>query len=406
MDSRDVKESLFALSLVTVGNLVTGFVMGYSSGKIAILPAIILLIPSSIALRGNIYASLGSRLSSYLHTGKLSPRFELTPENTENITSSTFLLMVFSIINGIVAAQIAFFMGIATFQGAELTVLELSLDLITISALSGLLSAFLMIPSTFILAVGSYKYGWNPDNLTAPFITLFGDMITLPLVFASADIIFIASNWLKLFVLIILIILTVTLMLVNYHSGKKTRIARRVIRESFPVLFFCTALEIGTGTIIGSEIESFLVIAGLLTIIPSFLEDSGAMGGILTSRFASLLHLGILKPELKPPKEVLKTFALMHLIGLIIFSLIGLFGQGINLLMNIKTIPTLYLVAITVTAGQIMILLLGFMSYYFSILSFRKGLDPDNVGIPLITSFMDVLGIGCLVLTIKLFGVI
>jgi mgtE-like transporter len=82
------------------------------------------------------------------------------------------------------------------------------------------------------------------------------------------------------------------------------------------------------------------------------------------------------------------------------------FGQIVNYTLSIPTVPTLYMVASTVVAGQILIAILNFMAYYFSILSFKKGLDPDNVGIPLITSVMDVLGSGCLILSLKVFGVI
>jgi mgtE-like transporter len=57
-------------------------------------------------------------------------------------------------------------------------------------------------------------------------------------------------------------------------------------------------------------------------------------------------------------------------------------------------------------AGQILLVPLNLMSYYFSILSFRKGLDPDNIGIPLITSIMDVLGTLCFIGTLIVFGVI
>jgi mgtE-like transporter len=113
MNFKDIEESLLALVLCTFGDLVAGLIMGRSSGKLAVLPALILLIPPSIGLRGNIYASLGSRLSSYLHTGRISPRFELNPRIAGNIYSSTFLLLLFSILNGFLAAQIAFVMGIA-----------------------------------------------------------------------------------------------------------------------------------------------------------------------------------------------------------------------------------------------------------------------------------------------------
>ena len=413
MDRRDIKESLLALSLVTVGNLVTGFVLGYSSDLLKILPALILLIPASIGLRGNIYASLGSRLSSYLHTGRIAPNFEARPEVTENLTASTFLLLTFATLNSFFAATMAQVMGLTLFGGAEISYTNLAFTLITISVLAGVLSAFLMIPATFFLAIGSFRFGWNPDNITAPFITLLGDMVTLPILFFSAEIVFAASFELKIFIFSILLIITAFLGFLSFYGTltkngqlEKGRIAKRIINESFWVLLICITLDLFAGSVIGARIERLVVIAGLLTVIPSFLEDGGAIGGILSSRFASLLHLGILEPRLKPPREILRVFTIFHLIGFFIFALIGLTAQALNLAAGIQTIPTAEIVTVTIVAGQILLLPLNLMAYYFSILSFRKGLDPDNIGIPLITSIMDLIGSTCFILVLMAFSII
>lgn len=405
MNFRDIEESLLALILCTFGDLVAGLIMGHSSGKLAILPALILLIPPSIGLRGNIYASLGSRFSSYLHTGRIAPKFELNPRISGNIYSSTFLLLVFSILNGFLAAQIAFTIDIATVEGGVTSFEELVLDLILISALSGFLSAVFMIPSTLAIAIGSYRWGWNPDNLTAPIITLLGDLITLPLVFISADTIFMIDFTAKLYLSAIVFFLTAIFFILSYRS-KVESIGRKIIKESIPVLLFCTFLQFGAGTILGKEIEGFVAIAGLLTIVPAFLEDGGAMGGILAARFSTMLHLGLLKPSIKPPKDVLWSFGVMHLIALAIFALVGIFGQIVNYLLDLPTISTFKMILVTTIAGQFLMILLDIMSYYFSIISYKKGLDPDNVGIPLITSFMDILGTACLVITLQLLNII
>ncbi len=408
MDSRDIKESLFALVLVTAGNLITGFVLSSSSTLISILPALILLVPPSIGLRGNIYASLSSRINSYLHTGRIEPKFELTTEYSENLVSSTFLLLSFSIITGFLASILASSMNLSVFGGESLSFVNLSFDLVTISILAGIVSAFFMIPVSFFISLGSFRYGWNPDNISAPFITLFGDMITLPILFASAKIVISLSLTVRIFIFSILFILTVIMGFITFYEkrGKKHLIAKRIIKESFLVLLLCVVLDIIAGAVIGAKIESFIAVAGLLTVIPSFLEDGGAIGGVLSSRFGSLLHLGILQPKIKPPKEILKIFGIFHLMGLFIFALIALLAQGMNILMGIETIPTVKLVAVTVLAGQILLVPLNFMAYYFSIVSFRRGIDPDNVGIPLITSMMDVFGTVCFLLALILFGIV
>jgi mgtE-like transporter len=45
------------------------------------------------------------------------------------------------------------------------------------------------------------------------------------------------------------------------------------------------------------------------------------------------------------------------------------------------------------------------IAYYGSIAAYRLGLDPDNHGIPLITSSMDLVGAIALILAIVLVGI-
>jgi mgtE-like transporter len=405
MNFRDFKESIAALILCAFGALITGLVMGHGSGRFLILPALILLIPPSIGLRGNIYASLGSRLSSYLHTGKITPEFTISKRIASNIYSSTFLLLIFSFLSGILAAQIAYFMNLTTINSKPVTFQELMVDLMLISTMAAFFSAILMIPFTLALSIGSYRWGWNPDNITAPFITLLGDMVTLPLLFVSADMILKMSFLTKIFIYGVVFILTFTFFILS-RKTEKGIIGERIVKESFPVLFFCTILDFGAGIILGSNLESFVVLAGLLIIIPAFLEDGGAIGGILSARFSSMLHLGLLYPRLRPPKEVLWSFGIMHVVALIVFLIIGLFGQIINHLLLLPTISTTKMILLTVISGQILMLILDLMSYYFAILSFRKNFDPDNIGIPLITSSADILGVACLVFTLMLFKIV
>ncbi|MFO7968168.1 MAG: magnesium transporter [Archaeoglobaceae archaeon] len=405
LNFRDFTESTAALILCTLGALVTGIVMGSGSDRFVILPALILLIPPSIGLRGNIYASLGSRLGSYLHTGKISPTFVLDQRIVGNIYSSTFLLLIFSIISGLLAAQMAIPMGLTVIGGSNAGFLGLTLNLALISTLAAFFSAVLMIPCTFALAIGSYRWGWNPDNVTAPFITLIGDMVTLPILFGSMDIVLAIDPPVKIITTAAVLILTSGFYGLNRRTEKKG-LGEKIVRESIPVLLICTVLNFGAGTLLGDNLESFVALAGLFIIIPAFLEDGGAIGGILSARISTMLHLGILYPESRPPKEVFFSFGTMHLLALIIFPVIGLAGQGVNYLLQLPTISTFQMILLTVIAGQILVLILDILSYYFAIISYRRNLDPDNVGIPLITSSADILGMACLIFTMSILNIV
>ncbi len=393
--ARDVKECIFALFLCTVGDLITGLVMGHSSSIFLLVPALIILIPPSAGLRGNVFSSLGSRLSSYLHTGRLPVSFRPNPLLNENILSSMFLLMFFGMVDGVVASAIAYALGI------NKNFFTTALNLVLVAEITAFISAGILIPATVLLAVGSFRWGWNPDHTTIPIVTLFGDMITLPVLFASTY--FVVKTGFDEKAVALFAIVAIFLIVMQ---SMKSDVGRKIVVESLPILAICVALDFGSGTILGDKLDKFIATAGLLTLVPAFLEDGGAMGGILAARFSSLLHLGLLEPKAKPDRDVFYTFAVMHAVAAFMFTMVGVFGYTVNVLLHISTISLPRMVLVTLVAGQLIMFIIDAMAYYFSIFSFKKGVDPDNVGIPIIASFMDVAGTACYVFALKILGVI
>jgi len=378
--ARDIKESLFSLVFCTFGDLITGVTVGFFTDKLHVLPALLVLIPPAIGMRGNIFASLGSRLGTYLHTGEvvLGKKSELIKENVNASFALTFSMSIYI---GILAWIIAHYLG-----------MDVSLiDLALISILAGIFSAFLMIFFTFLIAFLSFKRGWNPDNITAPLITLAGDIITLPLLFFSLEIVLLLDDRIKLMLFVTLLAASIVSLI--HSSLYKT--ARRILIESIPVLAICGLLSSFSGTILGAKFEGIMETAAILTIIPAFLEDGGAIGGILAARFSSALHLGEIGEE--PGKKMWNLFIVMHLVGLVIFPLIGIFGYIAGSLLGLGSYNILKMVAISLIAGEIVIFIVNFLAYFVSIKSYKAGIDPDNVAIPILTSLMDFIGIACLI---------
>jgi mgtE-like transporter len=44
------------------------------------------------------------------------------------------------------------------------------------------------------------------------------------------------------------------------------------------------------------------------------------------------------------------------------------------------------------------------IAYYGAVVSYRLGIDPDNVGIPLVTSSLDLIGSVCFILGVVIVG--
>ena len=63
------------------------------------------------------------------------------------------------------------------------------------------------------------------------------------------------------------------------------------------------------------------------------------------------------------------------------------------------------MVGVSLIGGFIATCIAVVIAYYGSIATFRLGLDPDNHGVPLLTSSMDLVGAFALILAIVLLGV-
>lgn len=379
--AKDLKESLVSLLFCTFGDLITGVTMGYFTGKLNALPALIILIPPTIGMRGNIFAALASRLGTYLHTGELviGKKSSLLENNINSSFSLTFSMSLYL---GILAWIIAKYLGMKV--GI--------IDLILISMFAGIFSAFIMVFFTSIITFFSYSKGWNPDNVTAPLITLAGDIVTLPLLFFSMEIVLLLNQETKIITFLIFLSLSIA---ISIYSSKN-KVAKRILAESIPILILCGLLSSFSGVVLGAKFRGIMEVAAILTIVPAFLEDGGAIASILSARFSSALHTGEMKYG-EAKKNVLSLFIIMHIIGLIIFPLIGIFGFIAGVAMGLKSYSIFKMILISLIAGELLVIIVNILSYYISTISFKIGLNPDNVSIPLLTSLMDFAGTACLI---------
>ncbi|MCD6299269.1 MAG: magnesium transporter [Thermoplasmata archaeon] len=378
----------------TMGDLITGIIMGVSTSSLQMLPALIVLIPPAIGMRGNIFASLGSRLGTSLHTGQISPDFK-GKILKDNVNSSFILTILMGIYLGIIATFTAHFLGM------DVDII----DMILISLMAGVISAFFMLALTIATAFFSYRRGWDPDNVTTPIITLAGDIITLPFLFLSFHMVTGMGDGEKDALFYIFIALGIISIFIPFSrlSGKYLR---KILVESTPIMLIGGLLSTFSGSILGNSFNGLIGIAGILTMMPAFLEDGGAIGGILAAKFSSALHIGSLEYSLTPPKGARKMFLSMHLIGIIVFSLIGIFAFFISKSVGVGVLPLHEMIIISLIAGEILIFIVNLVAYYSSVIAFKHGIDPDNVTIPTITSLMDIIGTGCLIAVLMVFGIL
>ncbi|MGH2686696.1 MAG: magnesium transporter, partial [Actinomycetota bacterium] len=181
-------------------------------------------------------------------------------------------------------------------------------------------------------------------------------------------------------------------------------LTKRVLRESIPILAIAGAVDVFAGLFIEVRLERFLIYPALLVLIPPFLEGAGALGGILASRLASKLHLGAVSPRGMPEPAAVLDASIVVLFAVVTFLLTGIAADLAAALAGLASPGALRLIGISLLAGLIATILAIVVAYYAAIATYRLGMDPDNHGIPLITSAMDFIGVVSLIIGMLAFG--
>ncbi len=374
-----IKEGLIALLICAIGDLIAGIILGNMTFFIETFPGLLVIVPGAIGMRGNIFGSFASRLSTNLHIGLISPKFEFSEQLNYNIYCSFVLTLVLSIFLGIVGK---IFCIILNYPSIGL------IDFILICSFSGIISNLVMLPITMFISFKSIEHGWDPDNITSPIIAAFGDLLTLPAIIASTYILtFISFSFIiKDIVLIIILVSVIIAFIYCYRLSYETK---TILKQSTPILLLCSFLGGSAGGILNSSVETLLTNPSLLTLIPLFSGECGSLISILGARLSSGLHSGLVEPLRKPKGEAISNFALTYILAIIIFPVIGLLAESSSLVLGTIGVGFDKIVEISTSSGLILVTVMIFLSYYISTISYNHNLDPDNIVIPISTSVTD-----------------
>lgn len=393
--SSTLKEGFSGLLLMSLMSLVAGMVLGKMTGILESLPGLILLITPAIGMRGNIFGAMGSRLGTALHTGMFTTSLKPYSILSQNIYASMINTVLISFALGLMAWGVALLLKIESIGLVEF---------VLISMIGGIISSFFVLIITVGVAVTGHNRGWDIDNMSAPIITAAGDMVTLPALFLAVILIGGNSTGYHTILFILFGVLAAACLLLTIRSGFD--IMRGIIYESIPMLLIAGFMSTLAGLIINSRLEGFLMLPALLVMVPLFLEDNNALGGILTSRLSSMLHTGMFDPGMFPGKQIIPNFLLIYIYSLVVFPLVGVSAYAASILMGIGSPGLGSMIFISTSAGLIAVTIVNLVGYYVAITAHKLRLDPDNHSIPMMSSIVDASGAMCLVAVLMLVGMV
>lgn len=387
------RQSLVALLFNSATSFVAGAVLGSITGTFEALPGLLVMVPAAIGLRGNIFGTLGNRLSTSIHTGTFRLSFKRETILGQNVIASIALTFSLSLILAVVARIIAVGLGVENTIGV--------LDLAFVSIAGGLLASVVVLGATILLSIGAVRRGWDMDNLVAPTVSTLGDVITIPALFLATKLL--GHGSLTLALAWSMVALTV----VVFAGAVRSRLAelRQIMWESLPVLTAAVVLSTLAGIAVQKQLTVFAALPALLVLEPAFVSSAGALGGILSSRAATDLHLGIVEPTLRPGRIITQDAVLVFALGFPVYLFNGLGSAGVAQLLGQDGPGVGWMVLLSLIGGAITVAFVIALAYYSTVAAWRFDVDPDTYGIPVVTATVDFVGVVIMIVTMFALGI-
>jgi len=392
-ERRTLRQGFVALLVSTGAALVAGVTLSSISKTLIALPGLIILIPAANGMRGTIFGAIGARLGTSIHAGL----FEVTRERQGVLYQNTFVAIVTTFSSSLYLAALAKISATAF----GLTSISF-LDFVTISVVGGVLGSAIILGLTTAISIVSYRRGYDLDAVGTPIVTAAGDMTTVPSLYLATLIVHV--HWLNAVVAVAMI--AVSLYATIRGALTHLAMARRIQVEMAAAIAFTPLLDILAGTAVESKLDRFVALPGLLVIVPPLVSNAGALGGILSSRISSKVHMGLVSPTSWPESLAFLDAGLVMVSGIFAFTLTGTLAFAYSVASHSAHPGIAVMIGGTLLTGVLATMVSILVSYYVAIFTTRFGWDPDNQSVPIITSVMDLVGVGLFIFVVlSVFGV-
>jgi mgtE-like transporter len=165
----------------------------------------------------------------------------------------------------------------------------------------------------------------------------------------------------------------------------------KIVKESFIILIISSIMGLVSGVVLSLNEAILYSIPIFILILPAINALIGDIATIMVSRLTTHLFIGII-----PPKVTVSDRLKEDLLGLLITLICGVFalliiGYLIVFFTGMQIVNPLLISLILMLTTLILFFFLFIVLFLGSIVLFKRGRDPNNYLIPIITSLIDFL---------------
>jgi len=373
-----LRQSVMAYAFNIFG-IVAGTMVAYHVGLFKLAPWVIVVYPQVVSARGVIGGLFCGRLSTGLHLGTVQPRFF---GNTKSFYLLFKAIVMITLETSIAMGLVATLFG-SLFLG---TMPSEFFNLLSVIVATMTLALLIVSPLTMTVSFLSFKHGLDPDIILYPVESTVSDLLITMAYILVVSLFFwfgSAGRYLIVFVGLVLLFIAAYLLPKNVREPEFVK----TIRESLLTLALVAFIVNVTGTTLGKIAEVVGERREIYTVYPALIDTIGDVGAVVGSTATTKLALGTLKSSLSSIRnhatEISGAWA-ASLIMFFTYSILSLIIQGLFTLPNFFRFTALLFSANVAAASFIIII-----SYAAAILTYQRGLDPDNFVIPIESSLAD-----------------
>lgn len=369
-------QTLIALSFnlisLLAGGLISLFTPAFSDS-----PWILALFPAVLTIRGGIGGIFSGNLATMLHLGLIEKNIIGNTEDYNSLVKSVFVITVFdTLVLGGISFAFNLFLGKATLSQLPI--------FLCVPCVTCVMAISLSLPITSLLAFETFKRGLDPDILVYPILASMNDLI-VTLFFVLTVYSVLIGGWAWITLGFIFLILLTSGIIISWRNRSR-RAFRQTLREGALVVVFSSIFGSMNGIFL-SNIQSLLTNnPGLVVMYPALTNALGNIGSIIGSTSTTEMALGLVGDLRSEFRKLLGSIlqvegaaALIHVVFALLSYIIARY-QGAKLV---------FLISVALISNISSFMLISVFAVIVAFTAFQRGLNPDNVVIPAITSTSD-----------------
>ncbi len=388
-------QTLIAISFNTL-SILAGGLISILTPQFASSPWILALFPPILTIRGGIGGILAGNLATMLHLGLIRPQIRGNTPVFRQLVGSIFVI---SLIDTLMMGAFSFILNLMT-GGVTLKHLWI---FVVVPPVACVLALTISIPITILIAIVTFRKGLDPDILVYPILASVNDIIVTMTLVAVVVLVLHGGVAHLLLGLLFAVIIGATALIT--WRNRDVGFFFQTIREGSTIVIMSSLFGSFNGVFLSGMSGNLSRYPGVLTVYPALTNALGNIGSIIGSTKTTSLALGFVKGFTDELKDSVSLIFQVESVALLIHAVFGVVaylivrpgvpGASLGTLMEMALLSNL-----------LSFLPIALFALVVAHQAFKRGLNPDNVTIPVITSVSDTVATVALFLAISILGLL